>query len=93
MTRITTFVIVAWRKFKKKLILAKTKRGEKVSDGSLLRDLNFPPPKFVSYSTISTNNDQKMKSAKVSLCELFKVDNIVATADLSKKNLKVEISI
>ena len=34
LTRITTFVIVAWRKFKKKLILAKTKRGEKVSDGS-----------------------------------------------------------
>ena len=63
LTRITTYVIVASRKFKKKMMLAKMKRGEKVSDGSTLKDLNFPPPKFISYSATSTNTTQMLQKS------------------------------
>jgi len=88
LTRITTYVIVACRKFKKKMMLAKIERGEKVSDGSTLKDLNFPPPKFVSYSATSTNTNQAMKNLKVSLCDVFKTNNIVAATDLSRKKFQ-----
>ena len=75
--RITSFVVVAYRKFKKKMVLAKTKRGEKVSDGSTLVDLNFPPAKFISFAVILNGKvqDQKINDSK-SLCDVFQAHNV-----------------
>ena len=83
--RITSYVFVACRKFKKKMMLAKMKRGEKVSDGSTLSDLNFPPPKFISYAAISANDDQIETDVKASLCYVFRTNYTVAATDLNRK--------
>ena len=83
--RITSYVFMACRKFKKKMMLAKMKRGEKVSDGSTLSDLNFPPPKFISYAAISANDDQIETDVKASLCYVFRTNYTVAATDLNRK--------
>ena len=63
--RIHAYVILACRKFKRKIFLAKAKRGEKLSDGTTPEQLNFPPPKFVSFPIIvTTSHEENLNNSK-----------------------------
>ena len=83
--RINAYVILAWRKFKRKLFLAKHKRGEKLSDGTTLDNLNFSPPKFVSFPiTVGENTAENLNdSNNTSLTDLFQVQDVIVTRHLS----------
>ena len=78
--RITALVIVAYKKFKKGMILAKLKRGENVSDGTTMKDINLPPVKFVAFPLIIgedvENNLENVGKDDLKLAEVFRVDGV-----------------
>ena len=83
--RIISLVLVGCNKFKKKLILNKMKRGEVVSDKSELKDLNFPPVKFVAFPMVLGEKvEERIKKIKQqdlhSLTGVFRVEGIALKA-------------
>ena len=58
------------------------KRGEKLSDGSNLEDLNFSPVKFVSFPIISTGLDQSPENwNRSSLQNVFQTRDVVVSVN------------
>ena len=80
--RITAYVILAYKKFKRALCIAKNKRGEQLSEGSNLEDINYLPVKFVSFPIISTGLDQSPKHwNRSSLQNVFQTRDVVVSVN------------
>ena len=91
--RITTYVIVAYRKFKKKMVIQKMKRNEPVSDGSTLTDINFQPAKFISFPVIQGGDVVTQDiTDSISLCETFEVNAVHVRSDMILKLTDDELS-
>ena len=58
--RITSFIVVAYIKFKKKMVLAKTKRG-----------INFPLSKFISFIVILNGKVPTRKLMILQVCVMY----------------------
>ena len=90
--RITAFVLVAYRRFKKGMVIAKIKRGESVSDGSKLPDLNFSPVKFIAFPMIVGKNVEERLDVTdqnvTKLTQLFRIDGVDVNND-SKRSISL----
>ena len=69
LVRVVGYVLLAARKFKSKMVIARLARGIPVSDGTTLKSMVLPPPKFKVFSTLSS-------SVVNSLGKVFKISGV-----------------
>ena len=57
--RVTAYVLLAYNKFKRGMVISRQQRNLPVSDGSDIKSIELPPPRFSVFSSVVQNTSSK----------------------------------